>query len=169
MASPQKRRNFTFSLNIDDTPNLEEVKRVAEQCGSYAYILHDKDKVEKDHIHFYIEFINPRSFSSVAESLGIPLNQLQKINTTKESVLSYLIHNTPQAKADGKYEYSFNEVVTNIPEDFFKGEDTQEVKLKRFNELLDDYINYREGRMSYREFIARRQYVLCDITLMVGR
>jgi len=157
MASPQKRRNFTFALNVEDTPNLDKTLLTVRQMGAYAYILHDKDEGVKPHYHFYIEFPSPRSFPSVADDLEIPINQLQKV-ISKKGILQYLIHkNEPE-----KFQYPIESIETNLPPVFFE-DDTKEAKVERFRELVEDFIAYKEGRMTYREFIYKREYILCDI------
>lgn len=147
-----KRRNYTFSIKRD----FERIRDIVEQYGCYAYICHDKDPGVATHWHFYIEFPNPRSLNSVAEELGIEPNMIEACHN-KMAILTYLTHNTEKAKKDGKHIYTFEEVITNMPEEAF-------IRNERIDplELYDMYAAVRCGKMTPREFIEK--YKVCILT-----
>lgn len=99
-----KRRNYTFALTKDNS----RIIKIVEKFPKYAYIKHDKDSGEI-HYHYYIEFPNPRSLSSVARELSIPENMLEQVYS-KCGILTYLTHeNSPE-----KHHYDLSEVVANF-------------------------------------------------------
>ena len=110
-----KSRVFAFAVEQD---LIEKIKNVPK----WAMILHDKDcdlntgELKKPHYHYYMEFLNPRSISGISKEFGIPENMIQVVHQ-KRSALAYLLHHTEKAVADGKYQYSRDELLTNI-EDF---------------------------------------------------
>ena len=150
-----KRRNYTFSLNVDDTPNLKLIIKVVEKMPKYAYILHDKDKDDyghkkKDHYHFYIEFPNPRYLNSIAKDLEIDSNYIEKVYD-KKGILNYLTHrNQPE-----KYQYDIKEVKTNFDIEE-EGKDDLDVI-----EHYRDMRAVRLGLMTPEEYLEKyRMYLL---------
>lgn len=142
--TPQKRRNFTMSLVVEKTPNITDVISIVEKYPAYAYILHDKDNTSP-HYHFYIEFPNPRSFSSVADELKIPESMLCKVYD-KSAILQYLTHENDK----DKYHYPFSDVVTNLPEEAFVKYNINSLEGTR--RFMDDYILVKQGKLSWEEF-----------------
>lgn len=143
-----KVRNFTF---VRQYPCPRLIDRVKEVAPKYAYILHNKDKDAHKHLHFYIEFPNPRSFSSVANDLDLPVTCLQKV-LNKRAIIQYLTHeNDPK-----KYHYDKHDIATNM-DLVTEVEDTPIDPLQ----LYDDYAAMREGRMARKDFIQRyRIYIV---------
>ena len=156
MATPTKRRNFTFALVVDSTPNIEQVIKNVEQCPAYAYILHDKDSDTQPHYHFYIEFPNPRNFSSVAQDIEVPTNFLQKV-IDKTGILTYLTHENEK----NKYHYSREDIKTNLPPEVFEN---KEDRIKRFEERVELFESYARGELTKKQLILQLKYVLCDIS-----
>lgn len=157
--TPQKTRTFTFAEHAfpdrirhfmrDNYPQNEHL--MSDIYPKYAYIRHNKD-VDKDgravlpHVHFYLEFKNPRSFASVANELQIPVNNLQKV-FSKSGILAYLTHeNEPD-----KYHYDKHDVVSNFN---ILQEMTPSRKID-FKELSDDYFMLRRGKMTYSDFVTK--------------
>lgn len=135
MKSPLKRRNFTLAI----TQNIDAFLSLVEQCPQYAWIIHDKDKDTERHAHAYIEFKNPRSFQSVAESLNVAENMVSKV-LDKNAILQYLIHkNQPD-----KFQYKYDEIHANFDlEPFFNS---------KSNNLWSDYNFLRSKKLSPHEF-----------------
>jgi len=136
-----KRRNFTLSIKNDQ---IEFIKNV-EQCPIYAWIVHDKDadpetgELIPKHVHAYVEFPNPRSFASVAESLGVAENMVCKV-IDKNGILQYLIHkNQPE-----KYQYDFNDIQANF--------DLTPFFMNSAHNLWKDFNNLRRGVITPNEF-----------------
>lgn len=140
--TPGKVRQFTFSL----------VNRTHQVCDrvkcfpKWAYIRHDKDDSEHVHYHYYIEFPNPRSFSSVANDLGIPVTMLQKV-FDKKGILQYLTHEN----APDKHHYEQSQIVTNMN---FEQEIDTDIDVM---EEARDYYNLRHGLITYTDFIQKYQ------------
>lgn len=138
--TPGKVRQFTFSLVNRTHSVCERVKCFPK----WAYIKHDKDDSEHIHYHYYIEFPNPRSFSSVANELGIPVTMLQKVYD-KKGILQYLTHeNSPD-----KHHYQQSQIVTNMnfEQEIDSGYD--------FMVLAQDYWDMRHGKMTYFAFLEK--------------
>jgi hypothetical protein len=139
-----KRRNFTFSVNRDIDKKIELVQKLVPK---WAYIVHDKDintttgEYIKPHIHFYIEFLNPRYLSAVAKELELPEHMLENV-INKKGILEYLTHkNQPD-----KFQYNTKNVKSNF--EFEK--ETQPVDV--INEYYD-YMKVRKGLMTSFEFL----------------
>ena len=137
-----KRRNFTLSINTD----IEQVIEAAEKYPLWAWIIHDQD-INKEtgeliapHAHIYLECPNPRSFKSVAESLQIPENMIEKV-IDKNGILQYLIHkNQPD-----KHQYDFEEIHSNFDlTPFFLTKST--------NTLWYDFLKLKRHQLSPQEF-----------------
>lgn len=95
----------------------------------WAFILHNKDfekgvKVD-DHIHIAFAFKNPRMPTQLAKDMLEPIDpktgnvsgQTVEIFTggsAKQSMFSYLIHATPNARDEGKHLYDVSEVTANF-------------------------------------------------------
>ena len=110
-----KSRVFAFAVEQNLFDKIQQVPR-------WAMILHDKDcdlvtgELKKEHYHYYMEFLNPRAISGISKEFGIPENMIQVVHQ-KRSALAYLLHHTEKAVADGKWQYTREELFTNI-EDF---------------------------------------------------
>lgn len=138
--TPGKVRQFTFSLVNRTHQVCERVKCFPK----WAYIRHDKDDSEHVHYHYYIEFPNPRSFSSVANDLGIPVTMLQKV-FDKKGILQYLTHEN----APDKHHYEQSQIVTNM--NFEQEIDTG----YDFMQLAQDYWDLRHGKLNYFDFLEK--------------
>lgn len=134
-----KRRNFTLSINTD----IELFIPLVEQCPQYAWILHDRDtndgQLIAPHVHAYIEFTNPRSFKSVADTLNVPENMVCKV-IDKNGILQYLIHkNQPD-----KFQYDFTEIHTNF--------DLEPYFMDKSNNLWFDFNKLKQRSISPNDF-----------------
>lgn len=93
----------------------------------WAYILHDKDKLEdgkglaEPHIHISFYFKNARSPQSIANIMMEPPEnkgasvEIIKGTHGKSNNFSYLLHLTSKAKDEGKHVYDADTVVANFP------------------------------------------------------
>lgn len=157
-------QSFPFNRHPDEQGNY--VWDSNPQPPYYAYIKHDKDNRDKVdpkdpesgiHYHFYLEFANARSYASVATDLGIPVTMLQGIKISKKAVLQYLTHENDSSK----HHYFLDEIHSNF--DVVKERQISQIDVIQ---EADDYVKMRTGQMTYREFIDKYQYVLCDITFV---
>ncbi len=144
--TPNKCRLFTFSL-VDNNHCVQ--KRIKERFpdSKWAWICHDKDtSAEHKHYHYVLMFETPRSFSSIANSLEIPVTMLQKVYS-KKGILDYLTHeNDPN-----KHHYSLSEIEANF--------DVEEEK--KDNDEIDpwqeycDYWAMKTGKMSKKAWFEK--------------
>lgn len=78
---------------------------------SWAIITHDKDmlsngQLKPAHFHCVLTFSNAKTIKSIADTIGVEMQYIEKIRTTTKSARLYLIHrNNPE-----KYQYSPDEV-----------------------------------------------------------
>lgn len=92
----------------------------------YALIHHDKDQVDgrpvETHWHLVMFFGDHRPMvSSIADALGTTPNHIEvmtkrgtKVETARANAFMYLIHATRNARREGKYQYSPEEVIANF-------------------------------------------------------
>ena len=124
-----------LSQNGDCRPLLQEVVNrlnkedipVAESYG----IIHDKDEIsvwnqeqmknvtelKAKHVHFLLKFEKGASIQKIALEIGVEPQYLEKLKSGRygfENCLAYLVH----AKDESKYQYSPDEVVTLLGEDY---------------------------------------------------
>lgn len=116
-------------------PLLEEVVKRLDNSNikvEEAYgIIHDKDtisiwdekemknieKTKSKHIHFLLKFEKGASLQKIALTVGVEPQYLEKLKSGRygyDNCLAYLIH----AKDKAKYQYSPDEVVTFLGEDY---------------------------------------------------
>lgn len=124
-----------LSQNGDCRPLLQEVVNrlnkedipVAESYG----IIHDKDEIsvwnqeqmknvtelKAKHVHFLLKFEKGASIQKIALAIGVEPQYLEKLKSGRygfENCLAYLV----PAKDESKYQYSPDEVVTLLGEDY---------------------------------------------------
>lgn len=139
-----RTRRFFFSLQNYDG------KKIVDILGplKYAYILHNKDKLEDGtpktpHTHIYMEFESPRGVKAIGRALGLDeehLNLIEALKKSKSGALRYLVH-TDDPK---KHQYEHNEVIANF--DWW-----QELGDTQKSEWLD-LLKVKQGEMSAKEF-----------------
>lgn len=160
MATPTKRRNFTFSLKVQETKNIDAIIATVSKFPKYAYIIHDKDvhtetgELKDDHYHFYVEFPNPRSFSSLANDLNISTNYIEKVYD-KTAILEYLTHeNQPD-----KHHYDRSEIITNM--DF----DNEIIKRIDVTTEYKDWLSLMTGKLSAEDWFKKYASDLAKISV----
>lgn len=159
--TPNKVRYFTFSLVNDNHLVQKHIKEYYDKSAKWAWICHDKDKsAGHKHFHYILMFDSPRSFSSIANDLEIPVTMLEKVYS-KKGILDYLTHeNDPN-----KYHYSLSEVVANF--------DIEEEKKKDGGiDPWQEFCDYRDmmtGVISYQEWFDKYKSILCDIGNLTKR
>ena len=121
----QRSRNFALSTYLSKEQVKDVLFRHDKQIKAYAYIEHNKDLNEdktpkENHIHILLRTINNITvdnvrnwFKGYTDLKGLPINTLGQVMHDITSSFEYLTHNTEQAKADGKYLYDENEVISN--------------------------------------------------------
>lgn len=124
MSNSPKYRDFFITIN-EGSPCYEDVLDIIHDLNYkiYALITHDKDKVyniekqcyepKKTHKHLMMEMKNPVSFNKMQERFKGAHIEIPKY---KKSAYQYLLHNSPKSKGE-KYQYDFNEIITNSPQE----------------------------------------------------
>lgn len=144
--TPNKVRYFTFSLVHDNSIVQRNIKSKFDS-QKWAYICHDKDTaVEHKHYHYVLMFDSPRSFSSVANDLDIPVTMLQKVYS-KKGILDYLTHeNDPN-----KHHYNLSEIQSNFDVEDEKKSDGGFPMI----EFYRDYCKVRQGVLTPEDFLTK--------------
>lgn len=153
MPTPTSFKNVELEQQVCYGFTTELAKGLEEwqAIEKYAWILHDKDikpdgSPKEPHIHFMIQFHGAMPTLALLKYLGnispdtFHENQLQKIKSWKGAI-AYLTHaNTPQ-----KYQYSDEEVHTNLPKEEYdetKREGSVAVNDKvRLEQIINDIDN----------------------------
>ena len=110
---------------------------VLPKGSQYAYIVHDKDvwtaedeslnpkyiagTPKLNHLHISVYLPNSKTVSAMAKTLGVPENMIQafkdpkgKRGAAKKNLFAYLVHLTEGSKYDGKHEYRYEDVHSNV-------------------------------------------------------
>lgn len=166
-----RNRNFAMILYPEDQTHIEALETIKKRF-SYAYILHDKDKWEKDvinentgeiehrkgdpkkkHWHVLITFENARTDQAIKDIL-----ENDKIHIEKSSfyeMTRYLIHlDHPQ-----KYQYNSQEIITNIQERINNALKREYNKEEEKSRILLEYI-FKETNKSILTFKTLTQFAM---------
>ena len=117
MNKNERQRAFNLVIN-KNAKCYGEVKQIIENLCNlalYGLILHDKDtteegQIKEPHYHLFLKFKNARTFQSLSKQFeGAHIESVLNENQS----IKYLMHQTTAAKAQGKYQYSINELLTN--------------------------------------------------------
>lgn len=166
-----RSRNYTIVLYPEDETHVQALDTIKNQF-SYAYILHNKDKYEKDeinedtgeiehkrgelkkeHWHVLITFPNARSEENIKAILGN-----EKLHIEKSSfyeMTRYLIH----LDSPHKYQYNSQEIITNIPERINNALAREIPKEEEKAMLLLNYI-FSETNQGFLTFKQLTQYAI---------
>lgn len=111
--------NGNTSLTEDDFKEAVE-QRIRALCShqedKFYMIFHDKD-IKDDgtpkplHAHFYIDFINPRKYSSVYKKLHISRQENLEFVRSTIKACRYLTHRNERNMAEHKFPYEIQEVI----------------------------------------------------------
>lgn len=156
--TPRKRRNFTFmEIELADKIARYLAKSYPDNGSvKWAWIYHNKDNSEHEHYHFYLEFPNPRSFSSVANELLMPVTNLQVV-LDKKAILQYLTHEN----APDKHHYDKSEIHSN-----FNIDNELTNQKPNLHKEFEDWKAVREGRLSFHDFIDIYECTFYDIRMV---
>lgn len=144
--SSVKNRDYFITIN-KGAPCYEEITDIIASLNfkMYGLITHDKDYIigdndeltlKTEHKHLMIELKNPVSFESMLKKF--PGSHIE-VPKYKKSAYQYLIHNRPNAK--DKYQYDFNDIITNAPQELkftIESEDFELFKENMFLEYIAD-------------------------------
>lgn len=134
-SSSSRYRYFSCVTYLDTLRFELALMAHSRQIRAYAYAYHDKDVKEdgtpkEPHLHFVIVTYTTCTESAVQRWFGRPLDDKgQEINTFVQHVtgniyerFDYLTHNTPEARALGKYQYD-KEIVKSNDFGYFKADE----------------------------------------------
>lgn len=162
VAESDRLRRFSLQLYAEPC----HWGKLLQNAQHYAYILHDKD-VNPDgtpktpHYHLLVMFADAKTKSSVRKMTDIDsLTEDTTINFQKlinpRNAFRYLIHDTPEAKSDGKYQYSLDAVKYDSA-DFWCDCDASDSNAEFLDDLLSDSMNERSMALKYgRDYIRNR-------------
>lgn len=133
-----------FQKKIDLLKSLQSVEY-------FALILHNKDINEKGelsspHIHFVIKFKYNRSFKQInKETKSIPDNHHFRFVENESLSLIYLNHFGYKAIAEGKYIYSFEDLVVFKENKQLTGDELRSWHRLKAAEDLDDFKTFKKS------------------------
>ncbi|KXT74180.1 Replication protein [Streptococcus sp. DD10] len=113
--------NANSSLTEDDFRKSVE-QRIKELCqhenDKYYFIFHDKDLKDDGtpkplHAHFYIEFKNPRVYSTVYKALQISRQENLEFVRSTIKACRYLTHRNERNMEESKFPYEVSEVIAS--------------------------------------------------------
>lgn len=172
-----KYRDFFITIN-KGAESYDDALEIIQDLNFtlYALIIHDKDsevlddgtlRPKETHKHIMVEVKNPVSFEAMkARFKGAHI----EIPKYKKSAYQYLIHNRPNAKE--KYQYAFDEIVTNAPQElkFIIESETFEIfKENMFLEYIADgtrtpyQFTKRFGLNAYKQYWKPYQDMLLQL------
>lgn len=112
-------------LNYSQEELIEAVKQLPF-IGQFALIVHDKDVKDDQspvapHIHLVLCFTQRVRITQIAKELKQKSQYFETmtkrgkdLETSKNNAMAYLVHQTLQAKEQGKYQYNPSEVIANF-------------------------------------------------------
>lgn len=113
MSKTIKTRAVTFSYKLDQY-DIDDLVQTVEP-HRYAWIIHDGDinpdtgELKDPHIHFFAQVESPRSLQWFSDLLEVPVNQLQRVKSTR-AILRYFCHlDNPE-----KSQYEVSDVKANF-------------------------------------------------------
>ena len=176
-SNSPKYRDFFITINKDAECYENALEIVKElNYNLFAYIVHDKDyEIQDDntlkkkaiHKHIMMELRNPVSFKRMTERFKGAHIEIPKY---KKSAYQYLVHNLPSAK--DKYQYDFNEIITNAPQELkvvIESETFELFKENMFLEYIADGIRTsyqfakRFGLNAYKQYWRAYQDMLDNL------
>lgn len=121
-----KCKNMMYAQKLSHLPDSIQTKEALARLiedklkpSRYAIIVHDKD-IDKDgnpkepDIHAMMCFQNARYLQSIAKMMGEKTQYIEKWDGDANNGFAYLLHRTAKARAEGKYQYAPEEVISNF-------------------------------------------------------
>ena len=139
--------------------DIDNIKLNISEFHYYAFIFHKPDDDDdRLHIHYVLQCNGTRSLKSVADTLGVDGQYLQK-STRPRGAIRYLIHlDNPE-----KEQYKFDDIFTN-DKDFTRSFMTDNNQCSS-SDLFEDLVLVRNHRMSCSDFISKYQWHLDRLPL----
>jgi hypothetical protein len=164
-SKPQQSRKFclTTYYDVDNVKAILEELQLDGVVQHWALQLHDKDLKDdgtpkENHVHIILITYKKTTCNKVrAMFYGCTPDGQQAVNTLAQicenldGAFDYLTHNTPQARADGKYQYSMSDTETDF-DPFWceKGLESREV-----DTLTQAVFDFASGCLSHTDLLKR--------------
>lgn len=125
MSVNNRYRNFSLLTYLSPEQIEKVILKHDRQVKAYAYIIHDKDtnefgELKEKHIHLLISIINNTTceairnwFKGFEDKNGLQINTLAQPMHDICGSYEYLTHETEQAREEGKYVYSKDNIKGN--------------------------------------------------------
>lgn len=124
----QRARMWKFSLPLlhpDSGRPLADLDRLSaglqrKSIGLYMWLIHDRDPGAAPHVQGVIKMSNSRSRDQVASMLGLTVTAIRPLvdaagqHGAFERYCRYLLHESPESQADGKFRYPDSDVRANF-------------------------------------------------------
>ncbi|MCL2229165.1 MAG: replication protein [Firmicutes bacterium] len=146
-----------WSGNCYHTEQLKAITSSPE-IKAYAYILHDKckmndsEELKKPHYHFLVQLYKNQRGSWFkqfkSEDMGIVFAQPCR---TPDKAFDYLIHDTNNARKEGKHLYDPSERVSTI--ESFENNDKRD---DEHAELYEDLIELLQSKITWHDLIKKK-------------
>lgn len=167
-----KSKNMMAVQQLKYLPNGGDVDKLYDLIEGtlkpkrFALIVHDKDfdestsKIAEPHVHIMLSFLNARSISNVAKTLGIQPQQIAKWDGKAANGFAYLVHRTKDSS--DKYQYNPIDVSANF--DYPKELEIYEQNAKnnakkiKMTEKLDDLYNGKITREELEDSLTGALY-----------
>lgn len=162
-------KHFEVVSTVKSGLNEDVIKRVlADMPCKYAYVLHDKDKLEtgedkEPHWHVYVNF-GQTSWNSdnVAKRFGVAENFVAKVKGKSGDMLAYLTHqNAPE-----KYQYDESAVVSNYD---WKADKEKTLSKrgteKRADEIRDNIVEGLWRDYNIHKFVTAKEFLVHERTI----
>lgn len=171
MSSTSRVRCFSLISYLSQNQIDDVIHNHSSHIKAFAYILHDNDitddgEFKQLHYHILIATYNAYPLDTVRRwFLGFTDIDNKEINTFCERVLDkvqaykYLTHSTDKAIADGKYQYSIDDITSSNAIYFNDITSSDDNILLAFNDMLDG-IPLKEISQKYgRDFILHYGHI----------
>jgi len=137
---PQRARMWKFSLPLHHPTtgrafaDLDRIRAGLQRksIDRFMWLLHDRDAGSAPHVQGAIKMRNSRSREQLASMLGLPSTAIRPLvdgagqHGAFERYCRYLLHESPEAQADGKFHYPDSVVQSNFD----------------FRDMIDRYFGY---------------------------
>ncbi|MDP3949506.1 hypothetical protein [Microbacterium sp.] len=142
-ATPVRARMWKFSLPLRH-PETGRLFADIDHLGAglqrrsidrYMWLIHDRDEGSAPHVQGALRLSNSRTSTQLSSILGLPSTALRPLRDRSgqhgafERYCRYLLHESPEAQADGKFHYPDSAVHANF----------------RFRDMIDRYFGLADS------------------------
>ncbi|WP_191451363.1 Rep family protein [Lactobacillus gallinarum] len=181
MKKEPRARQFMYVQDLDHLKVKEDdLSDILNKSGAleWVYINHDKDpkkdedgKIIRPHIHVVLKYENPQKVSTVANLFKDKSQYVDVWKGRIANAYSYLLHETEEAREQGKHVYKASEAVASF--DFPARMKSIRAKITKSPKYISSLVDqYAEGKLTYDELeqligvsqLARRKKLIDQIT-----